>query len=386
MPELTRLIIAPAVLAAAFGMATAFPSTAQVSTAAVTDDTRVPGEAWTSVKPELVGYSSPRLEILRSWLKTLDTKAMVIAVHGQVIFEHGDLAHASKIASVRKSVLSMLYGPYILSGRIDPRKTVVEMGLEEAEPFLPIETHATLEHLLTARSGIYLRSGNDNLDAVAPKRGSEPPGMRMQYNNWDFNAAGTAFEKLSGKTIYQALEEDLARPLGMQDFDPKKQGKGAEPGIGASRVRDATLDARPGAARPADAATWPLAGHAGAASRVGAREHVIDHAVRASPSDWTQHRWPARSLGLWRHVVGLGGAAGTRRRGDGAAAGRLHRHGRRRSVRDGAPRREHGGGAHHRHRRQRPCRRADAGLRHHPGDGDHGPVSVSRAVLSAGHS
>jgi CubicO group peptidase (beta-lactamase class C family) len=230
MPELTRLIIAPAVLAAAFGMATAFPSTAQVSTAAVTDDTRVPGEAWTSVKPELVGYSSPRLEILRSWLKTLDTKAMVIAVHGQVIFEHGDLAHASKIASVRKSVLSMLYGPYILSGRIDPRKTVVEMGLEEAEPFLPIETHATLEHLLTARSGIYLRSGNDNLDAVAPKRGSEPPGMRMQYNNWDFNAAGTAFEKLSGKTIYQALEEDLARPLGMQDFDPKKQGKVPSPG------------------------------------------------------------------------------------------------------------------------------------------------------------
>jgi len=42
--------------------------------------------------------------------------------------------------------------------------------------------------------------------------------------------AGTAFEKLTGKTIYQALEDDLARPLGMQDFDRSKQGKVPSPG------------------------------------------------------------------------------------------------------------------------------------------------------------
>jgi len=203
---------------------------AQPRAAGEDDDTRVPGATWTAVKPEAAGYSSARLESLRSWLKTLDTKAMLVVVHGHVIFEYGDVAHASKVASVRKSVLSMLYGPYVMNGRIDPRKTVKELGLQEAEPFLPIEEHATLDQLLTARSGIYLKSGNDNLDAVAPKRGSEYPGTRMQYNNWDFNAAGTAFEKLTGKTIYQALEEDLARPLGMQDFDPKKQGKVPSPG------------------------------------------------------------------------------------------------------------------------------------------------------------
>ena len=155
---------------------------------------------------------------------------MLVAVHGQVVFQYGDLTHASKIASVRKSVLSMLYGNYAARGLVDFRKTVTQLGLQEAEPFLAIEEHATLEHLLTARSGIYLKSGNDNLDAVAPKRGSEFPGTRMQYNNWDFNAAGTAFEKLTGKTIYQALEEDLARPIGMEDYDPAKQGKVPSPG------------------------------------------------------------------------------------------------------------------------------------------------------------
>jgi CubicO group peptidase (beta-lactamase class C family) len=222
--------LAAVALAVAASLSSGWPMAAQGPAATENDDTRVPGAAWTTVKPESVGYSSARLESLRSWLRTLDTKAMLIAVHGQVIFEYGDVTHASKVASVRKSILSMLYGPHVMGGRIDPRKTVVELGLEEAEPFLPIERHATLEHLLTARSGIYLKSGNDNLDAVAPKRGSEYPGTRMQYNNWDFNAAGTAFEKLSGKTIYQALEEDLARPLGMQDFDPKKQGKVPSPG------------------------------------------------------------------------------------------------------------------------------------------------------------
>ena len=52
--------------------------------------------------PESVGYSTPRLEALRAWLKTLDTKTMFVAVHGQEIFEYRNPAHASKIASVRK--------------------------------------------------------------------------------------------------------------------------------------------------------------------------------------------------------------------------------------------------------------------------------------------
>jgi CubicO group peptidase (beta-lactamase class C family) len=197
---------------------------------AETDDTRVPGATWTTVTPPSVGYSSARLEILRAWLKTLDTKAMLVAHQGRVIFEYGDVSHASKIASVRKSVLSMLYGPYVARGVIDLGKTVKDLGLQEAEPFLPIEEFALLHHVITARSGVYLTSGNDNLDAVAPKRGSEFPGTRMQYNNWDFNAAGTAFEKVTGKTIYQALEEDLAGPIGMQDFRASSQGKVPSPG------------------------------------------------------------------------------------------------------------------------------------------------------------
>ena len=58
-----------------------------------------------------------------------------------------------------------------------------------------------------------------------PKRGSHPPGTYNVYNNWDFDAAGVAFEKLTGQSIYGALATDLANPLGMQDYKVSEQKK-----------------------------------------------------------------------------------------------------------------------------------------------------------------
>src|SRR5262245_39881787 len=122
------------------------PGATRVRAQAPADDdwTRVPGAEWTVVPPERAGFYGPRLEVLRAWLKTGDTAAMVVAVHGQVIFEYGDVKLSSKVASVRKSILAMLYGPPAAAGKIDFDKKVVDLGLEEAEPFLPIERYATL--------------------------------------------------------------------------------------------------------------------------------------------------------------------------------------------------------------------------------------------------
>jgi len=172
-----------------------------------------PSAAWQTIQPEDVGYSSARLEALHAWLKTGQTSAMIVVVHGKIIFQYGDLAHASNIASIRKSILGMLYGNYVVSGKIDAYKTVKQLGLDDNQPFLPIEEKTTLERLMTAGSGIYLPSGDNNLDQYTPKRGSQYPGTFFDYNNWDFNAAGTAFEKLTGKNIYDALQTDLAQPF-----------------------------------------------------------------------------------------------------------------------------------------------------------------------------
>ena len=176
--------------------------------------------------PESQGYSSAKLDVLRAWLKTEPTAAMMVLANGKVIFSYGDVSHVSKIASVRKSILAILMGKYVIAGKIDPSKNVKQLGLDDEIPFTPLEEKATLEQLMTARSGIYRDQPNgDLMVAQAPARGSVYPGTVFGYNNWEFDAAGTAFEKLTGQNIYDALQNDLAIPLGMQDFHRELQHK-----------------------------------------------------------------------------------------------------------------------------------------------------------------
>jgi CubicO group peptidase (beta-lactamase class C family) len=189
-----------------------------------------PGKDWERVaSPESAGFDAARLEALRAWLKTFNTTSMVVSEGGRIVFEYGDTSRVSKVASVRKSVLAMLFGKYVAEGKVDLDKTVKQLGLDDKLPFLPVEEGATLRQVLAARSGVYLPSGNEELTSVSPRRGSYSPGSYFQYQNWDFNAAGTAFEKLTGKDIFDALESDLARPIGMQDFDRARQRKISSP-------------------------------------------------------------------------------------------------------------------------------------------------------------
>ena len=152
---------------------------------------------------------------------------MLVSVSGRILFEYGDLKYVSKVASVRKSILGMMYGKYVADGTIDLQKRVKALGLEDVQNFLPREEFATLEMLLMSRSGVYLPEGEPDPDPTdhPPARGSQYPGAFFYYGGWDFNAAGTAFEKLTGKNIYDALQIDLADPIGMQDYDKKRQKK-----------------------------------------------------------------------------------------------------------------------------------------------------------------
>jgi CubicO group peptidase (beta-lactamase class C family) len=192
-----------------------------------------PGAAWQTVAPKSVGYSGAKLEALRAWLKTQGTTAMMVVVQGRVIFAYGDVSLVSKVASVRKSVLDMLYGKYVMNNTIDVGKNVKELGLEDPKtPFYPMEAKASLIQLLAARSCVYLpeRAHPGNLSdwdqgRYMPPRNSCFPGSQMVYNNWDFDMAGVVFEKQTGRKIYDALRDDLAVPIGMQDYDVARQEK-----------------------------------------------------------------------------------------------------------------------------------------------------------------
>jgi CubicO group peptidase (beta-lactamase class C family) len=124
----------------------------------------------------------------------------------------------------------MLFGRYVEDGTVRLDKTLAEIGIDDIGGLTAQEKQATIRDLMTTRSGIYHPAANTGDDlASAPLRGSQRPGAYFLYNNWDFNALGTVFEKETGRDIYEALETDLALPLGMQDFQRALQQRGGDP-------------------------------------------------------------------------------------------------------------------------------------------------------------
>ena len=199
-------------------------------------ETVYPGTAWERVAdPATLGYSPAALDSIHPYVDGINTSAVMAVVGGRVLFEHGPVDSLSYLASVRKSILAMLYGSYVADGTIDLERTLEDLGMDDVRGLLPIERRARVLDLVTARSGVYHPASNagDNL-ADAPPRGSQEPGTYYLYSNWDFNAAGAAFEQLTGRNIYDALETDLALPLGFADWDRSIHRKSGD----ASRSRN----------------------------------------------------------------------------------------------------------------------------------------------------
>jgi CubicO group peptidase (beta-lactamase class C family) len=168
----------------------------------------------------LVPPSGLKAQTLPQLLAGGDTSAMLVLKGGEPVFSYGNLAEPSYVASVRKSLVSMLYGPAVATGAIRLDRTLDEMKFDDKDGLLPVERTATIRDLLTARSGVYHKAANEG-DASdrAPARGSVKPGSHFLYNNWDFNALGTIYERQTGRDFYRAFAEDIAGPAGLQDFN-----------------------------------------------------------------------------------------------------------------------------------------------------------------------
>jgi CubicO group peptidase (beta-lactamase class C family) len=214
----SRRAVTQSLLLGAASIASGVPSIArgQSATAAKT-----PGAAWEIVAD--AGFEPAGLEAAEARLVTMPTTALMVVASGRITYRYGDIAQPSYLASARKSILSMLYGKYVSNGTIKLDTTMGELGIDEDDGLLPIEKSARIRDLLIASSGVYHKAGSPGDDPKTPERGSQRPGAHFHYNNWDFNVLGAVFEKLTGKTVFAALEQDLAKPLGFQDFDPARQ-------------------------------------------------------------------------------------------------------------------------------------------------------------------
>ena len=178
-------------------------------------------------QPEVAGYDAAELAKLSDYIdNNARTTGMVVIHDGKLLYQYGDIEKISYIASCRKSVLSMLYGKHVDNNSIDLNESIGNLGVDEKDGLLPIEKQATVYDIITSRSGVFHKASNGGYDKEnALERGSVEPGDYFLYNNWDFNVAGYILEHYTGSSIYQDMEEQLAKPLGFQDWNLKNQKK-----------------------------------------------------------------------------------------------------------------------------------------------------------------
>ncbi|MFW5707190.1 MAG: serine hydrolase domain-containing protein [Bacteroidota bacterium] len=150
--------------------------------------------------------------------------ACVAMFGNKVIFDYGDKNIPYNSASVRKSIFSALYGIAEDKNLVDLDATLGELGINDSvNPLTETEQTATLRHLLTARSGIYLPSAGESqgMKRRKPERGQYLPGEHFYYNNWDFNALPIILERITGLTLGELIYQWIAVPTGMRDFAPE---------------------------------------------------------------------------------------------------------------------------------------------------------------------
>jgi CubicO group peptidase (beta-lactamase class C family) len=186
-----------------------------------------PDKHWhQAVKPEDRGWSSEKLATAKAYADSLDTAAVIVIDDGIIVSQWGATATKFNVHSIRKSFLSALYGIAVAKGQIELNATLDQLGIDDNEPSLtPVEKQARVIDLLKARSGIYHAALYESpaMRAEKPPRGSHPPRTFWYYNNWDFNALGTIYEKLTHDSIYHAFDAQIAQRIGMEDYDSKEQ-------------------------------------------------------------------------------------------------------------------------------------------------------------------
>jgi len=116
-----------------------------------------PGKHWTQTpKPEDRGWSSDGLAAAKAYADSIDTAAVVIVDDGIIVSQWGATATKFNVHSIRKSLLSALYGIAVAKGEINLNATLDQLGIDDNEPSLtPEEKQARVIDLLKARSGIY---------------------------------------------------------------------------------------------------------------------------------------------------------------------------------------------------------------------------------------
>ncbi len=159
----------------------------------------IPKFKWKVMRnPAKHGWSPAKLKTALDFARASGSSALMVVEDGVVVGEAGDTARKISSYSIRKSLISALYGIYSSEGVIDINQTLEQLDIDDNPPSLTKdEQQARILDLLRARSGVYhpVDFETQYMIKIRPERGSHRPGTFWYYNNWDFNVLGTILGK-----------------------------------------------------------------------------------------------------------------------------------------------------------------------------------------------
>lgn len=135
------------------------------------------------MKPAEMGWTIDGLAEANRFFDTLPPASMVVVDSGRLVVAWGDSARRVKLSSVRKSLLSALYGAPVSEGHINLDETLEHLSIDDDPPLTLPEKQATLRMLLESRSGVYHSyvGGTPDMRERMPARESHPPGSFWYY-------------------------------------------------------------------------------------------------------------------------------------------------------------------------------------------------------------
>jgi CubicO group peptidase (beta-lactamase class C family) len=171
--------------------------------------------------PEEAGFSGEKLEAVERLYDKNGASALMVIYKGHVLMFEGDIARKFHCHSIRKSLISGLYGIYVRQGLVHMDRTLDQLGIDDAAGLTEEEKSASIRDLLKSRSGVYIPAFGEAQSMIdsRPRRGSHAPGTCFYYNNWDFNVLGVIFQQQTHMGLFAAFHESVADPLRMEDFN-----------------------------------------------------------------------------------------------------------------------------------------------------------------------
>lgn len=168
-----------------------------------------------------LGWDTQKLRVARDLAKAGFADAFLVITHGKLVLSDGAVDEPIIVASVRKSILSALYGIAIDEKKIALDAPVSRYGITDDVVLSEAERATPVRALLEARSGIYIPASAETakMKADRPARGSHSAGTFWYYNNWDFNVLGDIYQRATSKPVFTAFAARIAEPICMQDFD-----------------------------------------------------------------------------------------------------------------------------------------------------------------------